>query len=258
MEIILNNVSYLDQIINVSFEVEDNKILGVVGSSDSFKDVLFDIISGFSMPTSGKVMYGSDYRNFGLVHKYIDDQFFYDNVLEQFMFTLKTHGILNVQKRIEDSLKIVHLGRDILDRNFYDLSLSEKVKVKFALALSINPEVLILYEPLFGLDRNDSDNVLKIIRMMKLRYGKTIIIFSKDTDLIYKVCDDAVLFNDGEVVRFGDKNSIFVNEKLMKICKLNIPKNVEFSKIVKRKKKVDIGFKCDFDDLVKDIYRFVR
>lgn len=258
MEVVLNNVSYFDQIRNVSFEVESNKILGVVGSSDSFKDVLFDVISGFFVPTSGKIIYRNDFRDFGLVHKDIEEQFFYENILDEFTFVLKMHGKKDVYKRIKDSLKLVCLGVDILDKNIYELSLSEKVKVKLALALSINPKVLLLYEPLFGLDRKDSDNILKIIRMMKLRYGRTIIIFSKDTDLIYKICDDVVLFNDGEVVRFGDKNSIFVNEKLMKICKLNIPKNVEFSKIVKRKKKVDIGFRCDIDDLVKDVYRFVR
>ncbi len=258
MEVILNNVSYFDQIRNVSFEIGKNKILGVVGSSDSNKDLLFDIISGLTVPSHGKILYRQDFRNFGLVYRYTEDQFFYDNVLDEFMFVLKMHGTRNAQKRIYDSLEMVHLDRKILERNYYDLSLSEQAKVKLALALSINPKVLVLYEPLFGLDRSDSDNILKIIRMMKLRYDRTIVIFSKDTDLIYKICDDVVLFNDGEVVRFGDKNSIFGNEKLMKICNLNIPKNIQFSKMVKRKKKIDIGLRCDIDDLVKDVYRFVR
>jgi len=257
MEIVFNDVSYFDKIINVSFEVRAFKITGIAGGVNSNKDILFDIMSGRIIPTGGSVIYRSDFMKYGLVCKDIDEQFFYDNIYEEFLFNLKINNVCDIEKRIVDSLRMVHLDKKILKRNYFDLSLSEQTKIKIALAISGNPSVLILYEPLFGLDKEDSDVILKIIRMMRLRYGKTIVIFSKDTDLLYKICDDVILFNF-DVIRTGDKDVIFTDDRLLKKSDLRLPTNVYFSKLVKRKKKIDIGYRSDFDDLIKDIYRFVR
>ena len=257
MEIVFNDVSYLEEIKNVSFEIKASKITGIAGGGNSFKDTLFDVLCGRTVPTGGAVIYGSDFRRYGLVCKSSFEQFFYDNVYDEFLFVLKMNNISNPQKRIMDSLRMMHLDDSILNKNYYELSFSEQAMVRMGLAISINPKTLILYEPLFGLDRKDSDIVLKIIRMMRLRYGKTVVIFSKDTDLLYKLCDEVILFN-GKVIGTGDKNVIFSDDKLLEKADLRLPVNADFSRFVKLRKKVDIGYRCDFDDLIKDIYRFVR
>ena len=257
MEIVFNDVSYFDKIRNVSFEIVSSKITGIAGGSNSNKDILFDLMSGGVIPTGGGIIYKDDFMRYGLVCKDITEQFFYDNIYDEFLFVLKMNNIRNIEKRIFDSLRMVHLDKDILKRNYFELSLSEQTKIKMALAISINPCVLILYEPLFGLDREDCDVLLKIIRMMRYRYGKTIIIFSKDSDLLYKLCDDVILFNSA-VIATGDKDVIFDDDDLMKKADLRLPTNVSFSKLVRKKKNVDIGYRSDFDDLIKDIYRFVR
>lgn len=257
MEIGFNDVSYFDKILNVSFEIMSSTITGIAGGSNSNKDILFDLMSGRVIPTGGGIIYKNDFMRYGLVCKDITEQFFYDNIYDNFLFVLKMNSIRNIDKRIFDSLCMVHLDKDILKRNYFELSLSEQTKIKMALAISINPRVLILYEPFFGLDREDCDVLLKIIRIMRHRYGKTIIVFSKDTDLLYKLCDNVILFNS-EVIMTGDKDIIFSDDDLMKKAGLRLPTNVSFSKLVRKKKNVDIGYRCDFDDLIKDIYRFVR
>ena len=184
--------------------------------------------------------------------------FFYDNVRQQFVFTLKMHYIKNIDKKIYDSLQLVGLSKDILNRSFYNLSLSEQKRLSLALVLSYNPKIVVLDEPFRGLDGKTKEYFEKLLLMLKFRYKKTIIVCSSDVDDIYRLCDNVILINEGTVLKSGDKYLIFTDYDLLKKCNLCVPKLVEFSNMVKNNKGVDIGYRDDINDLIKDIYRFVR
>ena len=93
--------------------------------------------------------------------------------------------------------------------------------------------------------------------MMKIRYGKTIVIASKDTDVIFRLSDKVILVNKGRVVKEGDKYDILTDTYLLKKCNLKVPKLIEFSNLVSEKG-VNIGYRDDINDLAKDIYRYLR
>ena len=93
---------------------------------------------------------------------------------------------------------------------------------------------------------------------MKLRYGKTIIIFSKDTDFVHQISDYVYLFNNGKILLEGDKYEVLTNTKILKQNNLNKPKLIEFVDLVENKKNVKIGYRDDINDLMKDVYRYVR
>ena len=59
-------------------------------------------------------------------------------------------------------------------------------------------------------------------------------------------------------MKTGNKYEIFTDDNLMERCNLQMPKIIEFSKIVLKKKNIDLGYRDDINDLMKDIYRFVR
>ena len=257
MAIVFDNVTYLDEVSNATFSIDDGKITGIIGSSYSGKSAIIDLISG--LVSSNDIIYdGVDESDIGVLYQDIDDQFFYDKIMMDFYLTLKRHHIKNIDKKMFDSLKMTGLTKDYLYRSPFELSLSEQKRISLALALSFNPKVLLLDEPFFGLDYKEKERCIKLIRMLKIRYGKTIVIASKDSEIIHSLSDKIILINEGRVMKIGSKYDIFTDDKLLKKCNLEVPKVIKFSKLVKDKKGIDIGYRDDVNDLVKDIYRYLR
>ena len=93
---------------------------------------------------------------------------------------------------------------------------------------------------------------------MKLRYGKTIIIVSNNTDIALELADVILYFKNGEIVVEDNKFDFFTNEELLKRCRLSVPKLIRFSNLVKDIKNINIGYRTEINDLMKDIYRFVK
>ena len=255
MGIVLEDVCYYEQIKNVSLKIDDKKIYGILGTTGSGKSILADLISGGIIPNSGDVYLNG---KIGMVYQDISDQFFYDKIKDEFIFNLKVNGCHNIIKKMDDAIKMVGFNSNILNKSIYELSSSEQKRISLALVLACNPDVFILDDLFFGLDGKTCNNIIRIIRLLKIRYGKTIIIISRDSDLIYSVCDSVFLINDGTLLKSGDKYSIFTDKSLLEKCGLSIPKLINFSNILTNVKGIDIGYRNDINDLVKDIYRFVR
>ena len=68
-----------------------------------------------------------------------------------------------------------------------------------ALALILNPKVIILDEPTVYLDSKNKKNLIKLLKKLKREYQKTIIVISNDINFIYEISDNIVLINNGEV-----------------------------------------------------------
>lgn len=254
MAIVFNNVSYLGEIKDMSFEIENNKITGIIGSSGSGKSTVIDLMSGVFEPSRGSILY----EEAGVVYQNVHDQFFYNSVKEEFIYFLRVHHIMNIEKKMFDAIKMVGFDISILDASPFELSLSEQKKLSLALVLSINPKVILLDDVFFGLDDKSKESMIRLIRKLKIRYGRTIVVVSRDVNLIYRISDKVILIDNGEVVKISDKYDIFTDVELLEKCNLPTPKLVEFSNIVKSKKNIDLGFRDDINDLMKDIYRFVR
>lgn len=255
MAISLNNVSYFNEINDVSFALPDNKILGILGPRNSGKSALVDLIGGNFSPNEGFVFVS---KSFGIVYQDISDQFFYDTVKEEFLFQLKVKGVRNIYKKMFDAVKLVGLDVSILDRSPLCLSLSEQKKISLALTLSSNSDIFIFDDLFFGLDNRDKESIIKLIRMLKVRYGKTIVFTSSDSDLVLSLSDMVLLMNNGEVIDYGEKMDVFSDIESLKASKVKIPDLISFSNFVLERKGVNLGYRHDVNDLMKDIYRFVR
>ena len=159
-------------------------------------------------------------------------------------------------KKIIDALKMVGLNKEILNCSFAEISASEQTKVLTAKALLTRSNTIILNDPTNKIDSFSKEKLSKLIKLMKLRYGKSIIIFSDDTDFLHKVVDYVIIMNDGNILLQGSKYEVFAAEEILNKYYIKIPKIMAFSKIVKAKQKINIGFRDDTSDLMKDIYRF--
>lgn len=283
MEIKFQDVSFVyntlnsskDSILqNINYTFEAGKIYGIIGKSGSGKTTMIQLINGLLLPTSGKVSVGkyklqngSKLRNMnglrsniGLVFQFPEEQFFCSTVREEIRFGMKCFNVKTdmLDKHTSDALKLVGLDDAFLERDPFSLSHGQMHKVALASILAYNPKVVILDEPTVGLDDNDKKNLIKIIRNLKLRYKKTVIVVSHDTDFLLKITDQVLLLEQGTIKLSGDKYSVLGNEKVLKASNIKVPDILAFSNLVKRKKNINIGYRDDTNDLIKDIYRYVK
>ena len=283
MEIKFNDVSYTYDKVNyqkkevlkdINLSFLESKITGIVGKNGSGKTTMLELIDALLLPSTGNIQVGNfiidqnqkikninDLRfQVGLVFQFPEDQIFNNTVREELEMGLKFYHYKmdQLETRTLDALKMVGLDVSYLDKNPLELSHGEKRKVAIASILMINPSVLILDEPTIGLDVESKRSLMKLLRILKNRFHKTIIIVSHDTDFLLPLVDQVVVLHNKQVVLQGDKYSVFKQVKKLKQYGVKVPQIIEFSDKVLSKKGIKIGYRDEINDLMKDIYRYVK
>ena len=279
MEIAFKNVSYtvkepFPKIIlgDINIEFKSGKINGITGPAGSGKSVLAQMINALILPTKGSILIGdseiyegqiSNIQNrrskIGLVYQKPEEQFLLPTVLKEVSFGITDFKENQRQKEnlVIEILQMVGLNETYLKRNPFTLSSGEKRKVAIASILIHDPEVIILDEPTIGLDNASKKNIIKTIKSLKTKYNKTVFVISKDTDLLLKICDYVVVLNKGQVVLEGNKYDVFTNKNLEDYG-VKRPDIINFEMLALNKKKVKLGYRDEINDLMKDVYRYVK
>ena len=281
MEVKFNNVYYvynektpLSKLVlgDINTTFKEGTINGIIGRSGSGKTTMVELINALILPTKGNVTVGSKvisktrkikninnlrYR-IGLVFQFPEEQFFCKTVKEEIEFGMRyfKKTVKSIEKHVSDALLMVGLDDSYLTRNPYTLSSGEMRKVAIASILAFNPKIVILDEPTIGLDNSSKENLIKIIKLLKNRYHKTVIMVSNDTDMLHKISDHIVLLDKGKIVLEGSKYEVFKQD----IEKYGVkkPKIIEFEELVYKEKNIKIGYRDDINDLMKDVYRYVK
>lgn len=261
---------------DIYLEFKPGRITSLVGRSGSGKTTLAELSNALILPTDGKVNIGkylitksgvdescniNTIRiNVGLVFQFPEEQFFNMTIRDEVSFGMKffNYRMSEMEKRTLDALRMVGLDEEYLDRNPFTLSNGEKRKVAIASILVFNPKVIILDEPTIGLDAISKKNLIQLIRRLKVRYNKTIVLISHDIDLVHSISDYVYVLNNGSIALQGDKYSVFKQIDKLKECGLRAPKMIEFSNLVLNKKGIKMGYRDEINDLIKDIYRYVK
>lgn len=281
MEIEFKNVSYVYNLntplrklaleeINLKFK--EGKINVIMGKSGSGKTTLAQLINALLKPTRGKIEIDdfviernlkmkniNDLRvNVGFVFQFPEEQIFNKTVKKEIVFGMK---YLNYKKGSEDeraamALKMVGLDESYLKRDPFTLSGGEMRRVAIASILAFNPKVIIFDEPTVGLDSLAKKNLIRLIKMLKNKYKKTIIIITHDSDMAYEISDYMYILQSGEIVIEGDKYKTF-NHKLIEDYGIKLPRIIEFTQKA-RKKGIKLMQRDDINDLIKDVYRNVK
>lgn len=257
---------------NINMTIPEGKITGIIGKSGSGKTTLIQLMNGLLKPTSGKIKIldfvlenknqnlKELHRQVGFLFQFPEEQFFHETVEKEIGFAVDSfqYRISEKEKRIKESLLLVGLNDSYLKRDPLTLSNGEKRKVALASILIYNPKILILDEPTIGLDEESKKSFLKLLRMLKKRYHKTIIIVSHDVEFLHKFVDYLFVLNHGKIVLKGDKYEVFKQEARLKRYGVSVPQMIRFSNLVYEKKKIKIGYRDEINDLIKDIYRYAE
>ena len=283
MDIKFNKVGYIynektplqkEVLKDLNLEIKKNQINAIIGKSGSGKTTIIEMINALIIPTSGcvkiddcfiekqsKIVNISLLRfNVGLIFEFPEEQFFNSTVEKEVEFGLKTFNYKTdeIKLRVINALKMVGLNESYLSRNPHTLSNGEKRKVAIASILVFNPKVIIFDEPTIGLDSNSKNNLMRLIKMLKNKYNKTIIIVTQDVDFLHKFVDYVFVLSDKKVIIEGDKYQVFSETDLLSKHGIGVPKTIEFSNKVLKNKGVKMGYRDEINDLIKDIYRYAK
>mgnify|MGYP004452462989 FL=1 len=189
---------------NVSIEFERGKIYGIIGRNGAGKTVLFKTMIGFLKPTSGGVIV--DGKEIG------KDTDFADNIgiiIETPGFLSSYSGYKNLEylasiknmiggKEIKESMERVGLDPNS-KKKVGKYSLGMRQRLGIAQAIMENPDILILDEPMNGLDNQGVEDVREILLNLKDE-GKSIILASHNKEDIEVLCDEVYEMDHGKLI----------------------------------------------------------
>jgi len=200
----------LDQ---VSFDVQQGEIHGLVGENGAGKSTLMRILSGAYQPDSGiifirgrKVKLESPIQShkLGIGMVYQDTQLVGELDIVQNIFLgdeISRNGLLDrnqMERRVVDILGSLGIELPLYTKIKY-LSLSERQTVEIARALRLSPDVLILDEPTTGLDHDEVYRLFNILRKLK-ENGTGIVFISHRLPEVFKIADRITVMKDGCVI----------------------------------------------------------
>ncbi|QHS16458.1 ABC transporter ATP-binding protein [Halopenitus persicus] len=201
----------------VSLTVDDGEIVGVLGPSGCGKTTTLRTVAGFETPTAGTVAFDDqdvtnvppENRNVGLVFQ---EYALFDNMTvgENVAFGLKMRGIAKAKrrKRATELLDMLGIG-EMADRDPTTLSGGQQQRVGLARALAIEPNVLLLDEPMTGLDAKLKARLRDEVGELLSELDVTGLYVTHDQEEAMLMCDRIAVMNDGRMEQVGTPREVY-------------------------------------------------
>ncbi len=234
---------YADQPIlrNMNCSIYPGEFLALLGANGSGKSTCARLLNGLLAPVEGRVLIdGLDTRTtsmndlvkrVGLVFQNPDHQIFADTVWEEVAFGAKNLGCSQeeIVVRVQESLAAVGLPVEkSAGLDPFSLRKGERQRVAVASILATRPAMLIFDEPTTGLDAEETDRMMAMIRDLNQR-GHTIVMITHSMRLVAEYAQRCLLMQDGQIVADGSPREIFQDSALVRNASLEVPAISQFS-----------------------------
>lgn len=212
--------SYKDEVAlkDINIKINEGESVALIGPNGCGKSTLLKILNGILIVKKGKYMFYEDeitekklndskfskkfHKKIGFIFQNSNAQLFCSTVYDEVAFGPRQMGIdeEEVRNRVMDCLELLDI-EDIKDREPYNLSGGEKKRVAIASVLSLNPEVLVLDEPLNEIDPKGKRFIRELLIKLN-ESGKTIICSTHEFGYIKGVFKRGIVFSENhEVIR---------------------------------------------------------
>ncbi len=220
---------------NVSFQLHEGEFFGIAGHTGSGKSTLIQHVNGLLAPAEGRVLVngqpvaGPDAAarsGVGMVFQYPEHQLFAATVFEDVTFGPRNLGCNDeqMQQRYERAMRRVDLDAGALrDANPFELSGGQQRRVAFAGVLAMEPTMLVLDEPVAGLDPKAREDFLRLIWRLHQEQGLTVVMVSHNMDDLARLCSRVLVLNQGKVHALGTPADVFADGVELKSIGLGQP-----------------------------------
>ena len=225
---------------NINLSVEEGTFLGVIGETGSGKSTLIQHLNGLikvqDKKNSSVIVDGlsaTDKKTLkklrfevGIVFQYPEYQLFEDTVRKDVAFGPKNMKLDKdeIDARVRRALEVVGLDYDeFAERSPFELSGGEKRRVAIAGVIAMQPKILVLDEPVAGLDPVGRAEILALIKQLQKDVSPTIIMVSHNMDDIAVLADRIIAMHDGRIELDGTPEEVFCNREKIKEIGLDLP-----------------------------------
>jgi branched-chain amino acid transport system ATP-binding protein len=223
----------LQAVQDVSFSMNEGELRAVIGPNGAGKTTFFNLITGFVPPTSGDIWFDDEnIRDRTVVHRVrkgivrtfqITEVFPDLSVYENVRIGVETAAGLNgrpwlaraarteVAERVDDLLRVVGLDRKA-DRVVGELAHGDQRVVEIALALAMNPRLLLLDEPTAGMGDTETDHMVDLVRRLHDERKLSILFIEHDMSIVFGIAQKITVLDQGRVLAEGTPEEISGNE----------------------------------------------
>ncbi|MBL1240721.1 MAG: ABC transporter ATP-binding protein [OCS116 cluster bacterium] len=213
---------------NVSFEVREQEVLGLVGPNGAGKTTSFNVFSGNVRPTSGEVTYdGHDILKssmhkrvkFGIGRTFQIPQPMHELTVRENLMVSQRFGRPDKkvdQQRISEILDSVNLLHKSESDAATELALTERKALEVAKALATEPSLLMLDEVLAGLETTGKKLFMETLKKIRKQFNLSMIVIEHDIETISNLCDRIVVLNFGKVIAEGTPDETFRNPEVIR------------------------------------------
>ena len=214
---------------NVSFRMENNEILGLIGPNGAGKTTLFNLVTGLEKADSGVVLFEGEnitelrphtICKLGISRTYQSARLFLnhtvrENVLVGAIYGRRLAGV-NVQAKVDQVLQRLDLKKRefILAKN---LPIEERKMVEVGRALAANPKLLMLDEPMAGLNPNEIARFVTLLKAIKEEASISVLIVEHVMKAIRTACSRVIVMHHGEIISQGTPDSVLNDSKVVEV-----------------------------------------
>ena len=202
---------------DVNIEIEQGKFYTLLGPSGSGKTTILRAIAGFLDVSEGEVLFDGKRINDVPANQRKVNTVFQDyalfphlNVFDNVAFGLRLHRMSKetIKTKVTDALKMVRL-QGYADREISELSGGQQQRVAIARAIVLEPQVLLLDEPLSALDAKLRKDMQYELRELQEWLGITFLFVTHDQEEALALSDEIFVMNDGQVQQSGTPVDIY-------------------------------------------------
>jgi len=208
---------------DISLEIKEGEIFGIIGRSGAGKSTLLRCINGLEGYDKGSVKVmgkeikdlnpdnlrnlrkelGMIFQSFNLLER--------KNVYENIALPMEVWGTdkVVIDKRVKELLKLVGL-EDKAKSKPRSLSGGQKQRVAIARALALNPKVLLCDEATSALDPSITKGILHLLQDINKELGITIVVVTHQMEVVKEICERVALLEDGRLKAVGQSNELFL------------------------------------------------